>query len=61
MQQSDYTFTNKMDELRLELPHPNNYDKVFLLLEGDSDIRLYRKLCNENTTKIEVIPGGKVK
>ncbi|MEY4904091.1 MAG: hypothetical protein RLZZ292_1906 [Bacteroidota bacterium] len=61
MQQSDYTYTNKMDELRLDISHPNNHGKVFILLEGDSDIRLYRKLCNEYTTRIEVIPGGKLK
>jgi Protein of unknown function (DUF4435) len=61
MKQNDLTFEGKMTELRMEIPHPNNRNKVFLLLEGDSDVRLYRKLCNNDTAKVEMIPGGKFK
>jgi Protein of unknown function (DUF4435) len=59
MRAQDYTYENKIDELRLEIRHPNNRGKVFILVEGESDVKLYRKFYD--VSKIERIPGGNTK
>ena len=41
------------------MSYPVKAGVVFILLEGDSDIKLYRKLFNEKSTKIFSLPGGK--
>ena len=61
MQQTDYTFTDKIVELRMDISHPNNASKVFVLVEGIDDKKVLRKFFNAEHTKIEPIPGGKVK
>lgn len=61
MNQSDITYQEKLDELRLDVSHPNNLGKSFILVEGDHDIRLFRKLFNLQSCKVESIPGGKLK
>lgn len=61
MQPTDYTYANKLTELRLDISHPKNQKKVFLLLEGPSDVKFYRKLCNADLVKVEGVPGGKRK
>jgi Protein of unknown function (DUF4435) len=60
MNKSDYTQSDKLTELRLDMSHPNNKGIVFILVEGDSDVRFYRKCFRQNTCKIEEVPGGKV-
>lgn len=61
MKKQDITYQDKLNELRLDISHPNNKGIVFVLLEGDSDIRLFRKLFNLQNCKVETIPGGKFK
>lgn len=61
MKKEDVTYQDKLNELRLDLLHPNNYGIVFVLLEGDSDVRLFRKLFNLDKCKVEIVPGGKFK
>jgi hypothetical protein len=61
VRKTDYSYTDKINELRLDVSHPNSSGRVFVFLEGDSDVRLYRKLFNTEVAKIEVIPGGKNK
>lgn len=61
MKKQDITFQDKLNELRLDIAHPNNKGIAFVLLEGDSDIRLFRKLFNLDKCKVETIPGGKFK
>lgn len=61
MKKKDITFQDKLNELRLDITHPNNVGIIFVLLEGDSDIRLFRKLFNLKKCKVETIPGGKFK
>jgi hypothetical protein len=61
MKKQDITYQDKINELRLDLSHPNNRGIVFILLEGKSDVRLFRKLFNLTYCKVENIPGGKVK
>jgi hypothetical protein len=61
MKKQDITYQDKLNELRLDISHPNNRGTAFVLLEGDSDIRLFRKLFNIENCKVESIPGGKIK
>lgn len=60
MKREDITPQTKINELRLDIAHPKSKGKVFVLLEGESDVKLYRKLFNNDTCKIETIPGGKI-
>jgi hypothetical protein len=61
MKQSDITYQDKLSELRLDISHPNSKGVVFVFVEGDSDIRLFRKLFNLQHCKVEFVPGGKLK
>jgi hypothetical protein len=61
MKKQDITYQDKLNELRLDISHPNNRGIAFVLLEGESDIRLFRKLFNLDRCKVETIPGGKFK
>jgi Protein of unknown function (DUF4435) len=60
MRKEDITPESKITELRLDISNPKSEGKVFVLLEGESDVKLYRKLFNNDTCKIETIPGGKI-
>jgi Protein of unknown function (DUF4435) len=60
MRKEDITPESKITELRLDISNPKSIGKVFVLLEGESDVKLYRKLFNNDTCKIETIPGGKI-
>jgi len=61
MTRQDITYQDKLNELRLDITHPNSLGVNFILVEGDSDIRLFRKLFDIEKCKIENIPGGKNK
>lgn len=40
-------------DIRLKRHHPMETDTVWVLLEGDSDVRLYRKLINGNNVEVQ--------
>ncbi len=61
MKKQDISYQEKLNELRLDISHLKSSGIVFVLLEGYGDIRLFRKLFNPNTCKVERIPGGKFK
>ncbi len=61
MKRSDISYQQKLDELIFETRHPKNRNRVFILLEGESDVRLFRKCFNMNVCKVEAIPGGNPK
>ena len=61
MRQKDITYQEKLNELRLDTAHPNSKGSVFVLVEGESDIRLFRKFLNLDNSKVEQIPGGNIK
>lgn len=61
MKKQDITYQDKLNELRLDISHPNSRGLVFIFVEGDSDIRLFRKFFNLKNCKVENIPGGKSK
>lgn len=61
MRKQDITYQDKLNELKLDISHPNNSGIAFVLVEGESDIRLFRKFFNLNNCKVENIPGGKYK
>jgi hypothetical protein len=59
MTQENVTYQDKLTALRLDLNHPNSKNKVFVLVEGDSDIRIFRKIFDK--CKVECVPGGSSK
>jgi hypothetical protein len=61
MKRQDITYQDKLNELRLDLSHPNSDGICFVLLEGETDIRLFRKFFNLENCKVENIPGGNPK
>jgi hypothetical protein len=61
MNQLDVTYQEKLNQIRMDSKHPNTQGKVFVFVEGESDIKLYRKLFNNAICKVERVPGGNVK
>jgi len=61
MRRSDISYQDKLNELRLDISHPNSRAMNFILVEGESDIRLFRKFFNLDRCKVENIPGGNFK
>ncbi len=61
MTEQDVTYEYKINELRLTISHPNSEGLAFVLVEGDTDIRLFRKLFDLESCKVERIPGGNTK
>ncbi|MFK5892864.1 MAG: DUF4435 domain-containing protein [Pseudomonadota bacterium] len=47
------------NEIRLLLKHPLYKDKVIIVVEGQSDVRLFRSILNSPRLKIETIDGKK--
>ncbi|MDP3432589.1 MAG: DUF4435 domain-containing protein [Bacteroidota bacterium] len=61
MKKEDITYQDKIDELILDISHPNSKGLVFIFVEGESDIKLFRKLFDIGHCKVESIPGGNPK
>ncbi len=61
MIKSDITYQEKMNELKLDISHPNSAGINFIFVEGNSDIQLFRKFFDLNKCKVERIPGGNAK
>ncbi|WP_341900430.1 DUF4435 domain-containing protein [Fluviicola taffensis] len=61
MKKADISYQEKLNELRLDILHPNSRGINFVLLEGDTDIRLFRKFFDLEKCKVETIPGGNKK
>lgn len=58
LQENTNTTGEKLNEIRLSIKHPNNKNKIFVLLEGSSDVRLFRKLFDNENSDITGL-GGK--
>lgn len=58
MKKSDVTYQEKLNELRLDIAHPKSGGINFIFLEGETDIRLFRKFFDLEKCKVENIPGG---
>jgi hypothetical protein len=61
MKQQDITYSDKLGELLMDVRHPNNARRVFVCVEGESDIRFFRKFFDLTRCSVEQIPGGNVK
>lgn len=61
MKKEDITFQDKLNELRLDISHPNSKGINFIFVEGAKDIIFFRKFFNPDKCKVENIPGGKIK
>lgn len=53
------TKIEKINELKLNFSNPINAQKLLVLVEGEDDYRLFKKLFNVQTCVVEYIPGGK--
>jgi len=60
MKKKKRTYAEVMDELHFDLQNSKNASKVYVFVEGESDLRLFRKLFRTDV-KIEPIPGGNPK
>ena len=49
-----------MNSIRLELRHPATRDNVWVLVEGPTDQKLFSKLLDAKSIRIEVVHGGGV-
>ncbi len=58
MNKQDVLYQEKLNELKLDIPHPKSLDINFILVEGDSDIKFFRKFFDREKCKIESVPGG---
>ncbi|MGZ5209204.1 MAG: DUF4435 domain-containing protein [Sulfuricurvum sp.] len=47
-----------INTIRLELRHPAGKKYLWILVEGETDQKLYAKLIDGNNTKIEMVHGG---
>jgi Protein of unknown function (DUF4435) len=61
MKRQDITYDDKLGELLMDVRHPNNAARVFVCVEGESDIRFFRKFFDLARCSVEQIPGGNVK
>lgn len=48
---------SKLSEIRLSISHPSNKNKVFILLEGNTDIKLFRKFFAKEYTDTTGLVG----
>jgi len=56
MNRDDISTQEKLNELRLDILNPNSEGINFILVEGLSDIKLFRKLFSEEKCKVEIMP-----
>lgn len=50
---------DKINEIRLLLRHPSYKNKTIIIVEGETDIRLFRKILNHEKLEIESVDGKK--
>lgn len=58
MREQDISYQDHIDALRLNLRHYKSRGETFVLVEGISDVRFYKKFFNHSTTTVEFISGG---
>ncbi|MES2829463.1 MAG: DUF4435 domain-containing protein [Bacteroidota bacterium] len=61
MTRKDVSYQEKLNELMLDVSHPSSAGITYILVEGETDIRFFRKFFNLEFSKVENIPGGKAK
>lgn len=49
--------TSKTNEIRLLLKHPSHKNNLFIVLEGETDIRLFRSLLTRDRVSLESVDG----
>jgi len=50
--------TDKINEIKQELNHPLGKAKIWVLVEGVDDVKIYRKLIDAENVKVETVEGG---
>jgi len=61
MSPENITYQQKLNQLRLDISHPNNEGVNFVMVEGKNDVKFFRTLFDEEKCKVEYVPGGKGK
>jgi len=59
LRETSNELSSKLVAIRLILKHPSNEEKVLVLLEGETDIRLFKKLFDLNCVEVESLNGNK--
>jgi len=59
LRETSNELSSKLVAIRLILKHPSNKEKVLVLLEGETDIRLFKKLFDLNCVEVESLNGNK--
>lgn len=49
---------NVINSIRLQLRHPSGADKVWIIVEGETDQKLFSKLVNGKHVEVEISNGG---
>lgn len=49
---------DKINSIRLELRHPNGKNTIWILVEGQSDIKIFKKLFTASNISVEQVHGG---
>lgn len=57
LQEEANKLESKLVEIRLSIEHPENRDKIFILLEGSTDIKLFRNIFSYNYTDSTEVNG----
>jgi len=57
LQELSNELESKLVEIRLSIRHPHNKDKVFILLEGSTDIKLFRNIFSYEYTDTTNLNG----
>jgi len=57
LRETSNELSSKLVAIRLILKHPSNEEKVLVLLEGETDIRLFKKLFDLNCVEVESLNG----
>ena len=50
--------TDKINSIRLQLRHPSGKNKIWVLVEGENDQRIFSLLIDGKDTKVEQVHGG---
>lgn len=54
----NFTYQDKIDELKVDFNHPNNRNLIFIFVEGKSDLIFYKNIFNTSCCKVESFENG---
>lgn len=57
LREASDSLTTKITEFRLIIRHPSNKDKILILVEGNTDIKFFRKIFNSTYAIVKELNG----